>query len=261
MLFMLGLAVLVPGITQMPPLDRDEARYIQSTKQMVESGDYVDIRFQDQPRYEQPIGIYWLQSITASLGGAEDAPVAAYRTVSVIAVAASVAAIYWVGQAMFGPVAGLIAALMLAGLFGAGFEGRLAKTDSVLLLVSLLAQGCLARIYLDARGGKRAPATVAWSFWLLQGVGILIKGPITPFLSIVTGLFIVFFDRDRSRKWLADLRPLRGIALALLVAAPWLVLITMRSGSIFWDELIGREMLARLVSGQDLRACCPDILP
>ena len=29
---------------------------------MVESGDYVDIRFQEDVRYKKPVGIYWLQS-------------------------------------------------------------------------------------------------------------------------------------------------------------------------------------------------------
>ena len=29
---------------------------------MIESGDYVDIRFQDENRYKKPVGIYWLQA-------------------------------------------------------------------------------------------------------------------------------------------------------------------------------------------------------
>jgi len=29
---------------------------------MVESGEYVDIRFQDEVRYKKPVGIYWLQA-------------------------------------------------------------------------------------------------------------------------------------------------------------------------------------------------------
>jgi len=42
--------------------DRDEARFAQATKQMVETGDFVDIRFQDEVRYKKPVGIYWLQA-------------------------------------------------------------------------------------------------------------------------------------------------------------------------------------------------------
>ena len=137
LLFLLGLAVMVPGITQLPPVDRDEARFIQATKQMVESGDYTNIQFQNEPRNQKPAGIHWLQAAGLSLFGGADAPVAAYRIVSVVAVAAAVSAMYWFGNIMFGPVAGLIAALMLAGTFGAGElgeAGRLTMVISVGLL-------------------------------------------------------------------------------------------------------------------------------
>ena len=40
----------LPGISSLPPIDRDEARFMQSTKQMIESGDYSRIRFQAAPR-------------------------------------------------------------------------------------------------------------------------------------------------------------------------------------------------------------------
>ncbi|MBL9048375.1 MAG: hypothetical protein JNK34_13920, partial [Tabrizicola sp.] len=40
-----SLLVTVPGIVAVPPIDRDEARFVQATKQMAESGDYLDIRF------------------------------------------------------------------------------------------------------------------------------------------------------------------------------------------------------------------------
>src|SRR5207248_3868320 len=53
---------ILPGFFAIPPVDRDEARFAQATKQMLETGDYVDIRFQDEVRYKKPVGIYWLQA-------------------------------------------------------------------------------------------------------------------------------------------------------------------------------------------------------
>src|ERR1043165_6313332 len=53
---------ILPGFFSIPPTDRDESRFAQATKQMIESGDYVDIRFQDEVRYNEPVGIYWLQA-------------------------------------------------------------------------------------------------------------------------------------------------------------------------------------------------------
>ena len=41
-------SIFLPGFFQIPPIDRDEAYFAQATKQMIETGDYVDIRFQDE---------------------------------------------------------------------------------------------------------------------------------------------------------------------------------------------------------------------
>ena len=62
LLVLVSLVSFLPGFFHIPPIDRDEARFAQATKQMLESGDYVDIRFQDEVRYKKPVGIYWLQA-------------------------------------------------------------------------------------------------------------------------------------------------------------------------------------------------------
>ena len=59
-----------------------EARFAQASKQMLETGDIIDIRLQDKPRYKKPAGIYWLQAaavtVARSAGAALD-DIWAYR--------------------------------------------------------------------------------------------------------------------------------------------------------------------------------------
>ena len=43
---MAGLLCFLPGQTSIAPMDRDEARFAQSSKQMINSGDYITPRFQ-----------------------------------------------------------------------------------------------------------------------------------------------------------------------------------------------------------------------
>src|ERR1700761_5647431 len=69
-LLLCGLLLFLPGFFNIPPIDRDEARFAQATKQMVESGDFVDIRFQDEVRYKKPVGIYWMQAVAVKAGKA-----------------------------------------------------------------------------------------------------------------------------------------------------------------------------------------------
>ena len=83
-LMLCGIVFFLPGFFTIPAIDRDEARFAQATKQMVETGDFVDIRFQDDVRYKKPVGIYWLQA--AAVETASDARraagAAAYLAVS-----------------------------------------------------------------------------------------------------------------------------------------------------------------------------------
>ena len=39
---------------------------------MLESGNFVDIRFGHVPRYKKPVGIYWLQAATTAVAGLGD---------------------------------------------------------------------------------------------------------------------------------------------------------------------------------------------
>ena len=56
LLITLAIAVLAwPGLSSIPPLDRDEPQFAQPARQMLESGDFIDIRFQSAPFEEKPI--------------------------------------------------------------------------------------------------------------------------------------------------------------------------------------------------------------
>src|SRR5208282_5244446 len=66
-LLVVCVMLFLPGFFQIPPVDRDEAYFAQATKQMIETGDYVDIRYQDDVRYRKPVGIYWLQAVVVKM--------------------------------------------------------------------------------------------------------------------------------------------------------------------------------------------------
>ena len=46
LLILLSLIINFTTLNTFPVLDRDEARYVQSTKQMLETGEYNSIKFQ-----------------------------------------------------------------------------------------------------------------------------------------------------------------------------------------------------------------------
>lgn len=252
-LVLLSLAAFLPGFTSLPPQDRDESRFAQASRQMVERGDWIDIRFQDEPRYNKPIGIYWLQAGAAILVGGDPAPIAAFRLPSLLGACAAVLLTAWAGAPLVGRRAAWLAAALLALSVLLSVEARLAKTDAVLLACAVLAQGALARIRLAPVGSDTRKAALL--FWLAQGFGILVKGPIVPMLSALTilGCWLI----ERRLGWLRGLHAGRGVLLALALALPWLVAIGLRSGGAFFEDSLGRDLFAKVGQGQESHGAPP----
>ncbi|RYG17391.1 MAG: phospholipid carrier-dependent glycosyltransferase, partial [Caulobacteraceae bacterium] len=145
----------LPVLMLLPPLDRDESRYAQATSQMLESGDFVDIRFQDEPRWKKPVGIYWMQAVAvAATSKVENRDIQPYRIPSILGAMMAAAAIAWAGAAMFGQRAGFLAGAMLGATFLLSTEAGIAKTDAMLCGAVTLAMAALARIYLATKAGE-----------------------------------------------------------------------------------------------------------
>ena len=138
-LLLCGLVLFLPGFFNIPPIDRDEARFAQATKQMVETGDFVDIRFQDEVRYKKPVGIYWLQAAAVETASALGLPRAQvriwlYRVPSLIGAIGAMLLTYWTALAFVTRRGAILAGLMIGSSVLLGVEARLAKTDAMLLL-------------------------------------------------------------------------------------------------------------------------------
>ena len=179
-LVLISLVLFLPGFFQIPPVDRDEAYFAQATKQMIETGNYVDIRYQDDVRYRKPVGIYWLQAAvvkTAELFRFPNArtTIWLYRVPSLLGAVGAVLGTYWCGLAFVSRRGAILAALMMAASTLLGGEARLAKTDAVLLFTIVVAMGVLARAYLSPRdaGNGRLGWTLPAIFWTALAAGIL----------------------------------------------------------------------------------------
>ena len=253
-LVLCGFLLFLPGFFRIPPIDRDEARFAQATKQMVESGDFVDIRFQDDVRYKKPVGIYWMQAAAVKTASALGLPRAqlriwVYRLPSLIGALGAVLLTYWTALAFVGRRAAILAALMMASSVLLNVEARLAKTDAMLLLTVVAAMGALARAYMSWQRGEDDPHP-PWSwpaiFWTALAGGILIKGPLILMFVGLAILTLAFLDR--SAAWLSRLRPVWGLIWLLVLVLPWFVAIFWRAGDAFFADSIGGDMLSKLAA-------------
>jgi 4-amino-4-deoxy-L-arabinose transferase-like glycosyltransferase len=256
-LIVAALLNFLPGFFELPPIDRDEARFAQATKQMIESGDYVDIRFQDEVRYKKPVGIYWLQAgvvKTAALLGLPQArtTIWLYRIPSLVGALGGVLLTYWVALAFVPRRAALIAALMMASSVLLAVEARLATTDAMLLVTILAAMGVLARVYLPEQRehlSAMPPWVLPAIFWTALAAGVLLKGPVI--IMVVALAAAALAIMDRSGRWLLGLRPLPGLLWFAALVLPWFIAILGRADHAFLAQSVGQDLLPKLYSSQE----------
>jgi 4-amino-4-deoxy-L-arabinose transferase-like glycosyltransferase len=257
-LALLGLLLWLPGIVSLPALDRDESRFAQSSRQMVETGNLVDIRFGHVPRYKKPIGIYWLQSAsTAVLGMGSDSHIWTYRVPSLLGGIAAAWLTVWCALAFTGAEVALVAGLLMLGSVLLTAEATIATTDAVLLACVLGVQGVLLRVYRAAREPEAAQPSsrLVWLGWVACAAGILVKFPVVPGVAAITVIGLIVWDRDW--RWLARLKPARGFLLTLLLVMPWLVAITIQSRGAFLEQSLGNDFAAKIAGGQESHGMWP----
>ncbi len=254
-LIALSLAFFLPGIAAVPPIDRDEARFAQASHQMLESGDFVRIQFQDESRAKKPVGIYWMQAASAELLHAETA-IWAYRLPSVLGALAAVLLTFQFGQALVGRPAALIGAALLASALILVSEAHQAKTDAVLLACTVAAQGVLARLYQSSKGAAARPGQGAiLTFWLAQGLGILIKGPILPVISLLT--LAALWIADRRIGWLRGIRPIAGLIIVAAIVGPWMAAVSTATEGQFIGQAVKNDLLPKLLGAQESHGAPP----
>ncbi len=269
-LLLICLVFFVPGLSTIPPVDRDESRFAQATSQMLETRDFVLIHFQDEPRNKKPIGIYWLQSASAALFGTGGLrKIWPYRIPSLLGAIFSVLLTFTIGKRLFGDRTGLLGAALAAGSVLLVIEAHLATTDAVLLATIMAAQGALSRFYIPGNGNKslaigsrlhllpflkRSTGDFETlgpflTFWTAQAVGILVKGPVTPMISLLTIGCLAAADRDA--RWLKNMKPLAGLAITAILVSPWMIAIALATKGAFFQQALVGDLLNKVASGQE----------
>ena len=251
---MLGLVALVmflPGLFVIPPIDRDEPRFAQSAKQMVETGEYIDIRFQGDPRHKKPVGVYWAQAAMIKILDPDMSEgIWVHRLVSVFAMVGVVILTAKTGAVLAGSRAGMLAGLSLASMMLVGVEARLAKTDGLLLLTIMMAMLPVAQSFCGTK-----PFRIL--FYAGLGLGLLVKGPVIliPVLGVMA--FVSAFRKNIT--WLASLWVWWGPLLTLMVAAPWYAAITYKTGGDFFAESIGKDLGGKIAKAAEMHGAPPGV--
>ena len=230
-------------------LGPDEPRYAQIAREMLVRGDWVTPTLYHHTWLEKPILLYWGEML--AYAATFDVSDWAARLPSALAATVLVLGTF-LGVRRIRRQARLDAALMVASsLFVLGFA-RAASPDMLLAstwCLSLLAWFCWyqANLAEDPSGGRPSGRAkpYLYLFYALNALAMLAKGPVAPVLAAFV-LTLFCFSQRNPRALLRTLSP-AGIALFLAVAAPWYVLVQLRTPE-FFRVFIVQHNLARFGS-------------
>jgi 4-amino-4-deoxy-L-arabinose transferase-like glycosyltransferase len=200
----------------------------QIARNMLTSGDWVTARIDGIIYLEKSPLIYWLIAISYKVFGVSDWAARIPMALSCIALAWLTAAF---GVWAFGKRAGFYAGLVVSTCIGLFLFTRILIPDVMLTATIALAMWAFLRV-LD----EDEPHPRLWAFVLAAsfGVGLLLKSAVALLFPGAAALIYLLLTRQlfSAAVW-ERLRPWSGLAIMLLIAAPWHVLAALRNPPIF----------------------------
>lgn len=259
-----------PGVFSIPPIDRDESRFAQATRQIVEAareGDAENVivpRVQKEPRLIKPPLVYYVQAIpgaafdraeiTGAPGTGAGLPIGriwAYRLATLLCTMATALLTWRLGLAMrLHPYAAMLAGAFMATCVIQLVDGREARADQLLVTMTAAMQLCLWKVWARRRRARARSHDLAAAigFWVFLSLGIMTKGPVTPMVAALTIAALCLWGRDV--RWVGRLRIWRGLVIAGVIVLPWFVAVSWVVGfekywAVVTDELVGHGVTGR----------------
>jgi 4-amino-4-deoxy-L-arabinose transferase-like glycosyltransferase len=239
LLFLAVLALSSPQAALPPLLDRDEPRFAEASREMLQSGDFIVPTFNHAPRYAKPPFIYGCQAVFYAILG-ENAFAA--RLPSLLATAGTALILFAWGVRLGDKNIGLIAALSYAFCLQTVQQGRVATADALLIFFMTLTVFAGWKII-----RPKVPGRVRWVCFVVLALGFaggfLAKGPeaLLPFFPLL------WCARDAGRGIIAGLIAsfVAGLGLVLFWAIPAYI----ETHGDYWREGLSEGVGERMVTG------------
>ncbi|MBL7070889.1 MAG: glycosyltransferase family 39 protein [Candidatus Omnitrophica bacterium] len=237
--------VLVLALFGLYSLDRvrlghsipDEKRYIQSTKEMVESGDYVTPRYHGKLRFQKPILFYWLIMLSYKIWGVG---IYGARFPSILASLGCVVLIYLIGASLFNRRTGLFSAFILSTSEVYFMYSRFSTPDMTFYLFMTASVYLFIKAYRgDIKGGARY-----LYMYIPMGLAMLTKGPLGFFYPIFT--VCLFLAMRKEWKALREIRFPLGLLIFAAVSAPWFIVMTLLHGDAYIGNVWTMEIMKKV---------------
>ena len=233
--FAIAFLSLFPLLGSAPLFDEDEGFYAESSREMLETGNYLTAHFNGAPQYDKHILVYWLQTFGFRIFGLNEFGA---RFPSELATFLWMLSIFRFTSRHLGLQCGTLSALFFISAVQITITGKAAIVDSTLNLLMTL---CLFRLYEYTQTEKNRYLYAA-AFY--TGLAFLAKGPVA--LVIPLGISLIYLViQKKFRLWLRMVFNLPAFFIFSLVALPWYILEYLNQGPVFIHDFFMKHNLER----------------
>lgn len=217
----------------------NESFYAEAVREMFESGNFFDIYYNYEPRFNKPPLTYWIIALSSFLFGLNEF---AIRFPIVIMALGSSFLTYKIGEILYGKNVGIYSFFVMAFSFQFVINSRYASPEVPLLFFFTLT------LYLFLKGYKEKRFFYIFLSYISLGLTILTKG--YPYFFVIGGIIGFYlliesnFNFKEFFKKLFDLKIYLGIVISLVIGLSWIVYMDFKFGEDFWN-VYNEETLKR----------------
>lgn len=223
-----GLLLFLPGNNLVPLIDRDEPRFAQATREMIQRDEWIVPYFNDEYRFDKPVLIYWMMRPCYALFGVNEFSA---RLPSVFSAILLGWLVFWMGRRWFTARTGFLAAFGLLTCLQLLMHARSAVADMPMVAMVVLAHWAAWELVHD--DGPKYPWRWFWTFYGALGVGFLAKGPVALVVPLLTFLIFRLAFWRKPVRW-SRLKLVAGLAVMLGIIGAWGLPALAKTTGEFW---------------------------
>ena len=221
------------GLDHRKLIKPDEGRYAEIPREMVASGDWLTPRLNDLKYFEKPPLQYWTTAIAYEAFGPSEWT---SRLWTALTGFLGLCAVGVAGTRLYDRRTGFFSAVALTGSLAYVLLAHFNTLDmglaffmNVTLFATALARNATAPSAADAHCGSSGSGTSNGRGWMLLAwaslaLAVLSKGPVAAVLS--GGALVLYLIVSRDWALLRMLAPIRGLAVFVVIAAPWFIAVS-----------------------------------
>ncbi|HTY56252.1 MAG TPA: glycosyltransferase family 39 protein [Candidatus Binataceae bacterium] len=209
----------------------DEARYAEIPREMLATGDFVVPHLNYVIYVEKPPLLYWLTAFSFRLFGENEF---AARIVPATSAMLGVIATYVFAILVFDRRRAILAGAILATSPLYAVMAQVLTTDMLLTALMTIAFFSFLLAWRDKPKWR-------WAFYAAMGLGILTKGPVGAVLPIMAAIIFLWWQGELAGG-IKKLKPVSGLLVTMLIAAPWFVAISVRVPDFLKFYVVGEHL-------------------